>query len=178
MPYVKPLAAFALLVLLAGCAPDVPEAPADDPAEAETGWQVNVAEPEEGEAEEGTILLTRHAEADGSDGYPPRLVLGCEDGVTEAYVEWGVGLGAAEIPVTYHVDDAPPQAARWRVSDDGEAAGLWADSVSVPFLRTLLGHGRLTAAVAPASGPALTGTFVLAGLDSLIAPVQTACEWD
>jgi len=168
---------FVSLALLTGCAADAPEGQADVPlSEVDEGWVVHEAEPEAGEDHPGSLLLTRRAEP--GEGPRPRLVLGCEEGVTLAYVEWGTDLGAGDLAVTYRLDGGPEQAARWRVSDDREAAGLWADSTSVPFVRSLLGHDRLSMDVTPKGGGPLAGRFALDGLDSLVAPVQVLCGWE
>lgn len=163
-----------LFVLLAGCrSGDRPDEAEATPDEAD-GWQVHIAETEAGEDHPGSVLLTRRAEGNET-AFRPRLVLGCEEGVMRAYVEWGSGLGTGETPVTARVDDEPAQALRWRVSEDGEAAGLWDDQASASFIRTLLGHDRLTLQVTPEGARARTDAFALAGLDSLIVPAQQTC---
>jgi len=168
----KWLPALAALAVCSGCTPDAPEEPAAPQPVSDEGWRVHVAGQEAGEDHPGSVLLTRRAEAGGA-----RLVLGCEEGATQAYVEWAVPLGEDDVAVTYRVDDAPAQAARWRISDDREAAGLWDDSTSVPFLRALLGRGRLTTEVTPEGGSPITSRFDLRGLDSLVVPVQERCGW-
>jgi type VI secretion system VasI family protein len=173
-----PRALACVLLLLAGCAAEPPDEVEAPPVAAE-GWQVHEAGVEADEDHPGSVLLTRRAGGAASGAFRPRLVLGCEEGVTLAYVEWGTPLGdAAEVPVQVRVDDAPEQPLRWQRSHDGEAAGLWDDSTSVPFLRTLLGHARLATRVTPAGAAPLTATFALDGLDSLIVPVRALCGWE
>lgn len=172
-----PRALLLLLAVLIACAPEAPEAPPDTAPEVEEGWRVHVAGPEAGEDHPGSVLLTRRAEEEGPAGYHPRLVLGCEEGVTQAYVEWAVPLGAGVLPVRYRLDEGAPRSDRWPISADGEAAGLWGDSTSVPFIRALLGHGHLDMAVTPADGQPLGSRFGLGGLDSLVVGVQERCGW-
>jgi hypothetical protein len=162
-----------LLVLLAGCAPDAAE---EAIAPIEEEWQVHVAGPEAGEDHPGSVLLTRRAEGTDEGGaFRPRLVLGCEEGVMVAYVEWGTPLGEGEVPVTYRLDEGAEQAAQWRASADGEAAGLWEDRGSTPFIRGLLGRERLAVRVTPGGGGEQAATFALGGLDSLLAQAQRTC---
>jgi hypothetical protein len=158
--------------VLAGCAAD---APANGGVQEDEGWQVHVAGPEAGEDHPGSVLLTRQALGVREGAFRPRLVLGCEEGVMQAYVEWGADLGTGEVPVAVRLDDGPEQALRWRVSQDREAAGLWHDSLSGPFIRALLGHARLTARATPDGTSPLVGTFPLDGLDGLIGQVQQVC---
>lgn len=169
--------AIAALALAAGCTPDVPEEARDTAPAGEEGWRVHVAGPEAGEDHPGSVLLTRRSEDEGAAGARPRLVLGCEEGVTQAYVEWAVPLGAGALPVTYRLDEADARADRWPVSADGEAAGLWGDSTSVPFIRALLGRDHLVMEVTPADGRLIASRFTLGGLDSLVAAVQERCGW-
>ena len=175
----RPLAAALCALVLIGCSPDAPEVPdAPDEAGADAGWRVHVAGPEAGEEHPGSVLLTRRADAAGDVGYRPRLVLGCEEGVTRAYVEWGTPLGSGTLAVAYRVDDGPARSARWQISDDGEAAGLWGDRESVPFIRALLGRGHVATEVTPLGGRAVTSRFALGGLDSLVVSVQERCGWE
>lgn len=169
-----------VLVLAVGCAPDAPEGTPTGALEEELeeeGWRVHVAGPEAGEDHPGSVLLTRRAEDDGVGGYRPRLVLGCEEGVTQAYVEWGTPLGADTLSVVYRVDGGEARTARWPVSTDGEAAGLWTDRTSVPFIRALAGRDLLTLEVAPRDGPPVTSRLEVGALDSLVAQVQERCGW-
>jgi len=160
-----PLALLVVLLLaLTGCAREEPPA-------TPTVWRVHRAEAAEGHPAE--VMLTRTAEG----AAPPRLVIGCLDEATSAYVEWGRRLGEGPVSVVLRLGDGAEQAAEWVASADGEAVGLWADSVSVPFVRSLVGPPSLHVRTADARGEPLDATFALNGLGDLVGEVATLCAW-
>ena len=172
-----PIRAVALIGVLAawGCGHSQDEVPRTRFAEdASDHWRIHLAESTDDESAE--MMLTRlSASSQQREALPARLVLACIDERLQVYIEWDTDLGQAPIPVRVQVDQEPAREGYWQPSGDGDAAGLWTDSTSLPLLHGLIGRDTLFVQVHPEGVLPRQATFALSGLDSLAVPMQQMC---
>lgn len=165
-----PLRPRALLVLalgLSACA-----RPADPPPDGAEAWRT-LTQTDSAGTVLGTVVI-RDADPVAGERLPPSLLLRCSDDAFAVYIDWRTPLSADPVPVTYALDDAPEQTARWTTSADSTAAGLWTAPDAARFVREMTRHERMRVAVETAAG-AETWDFPLGGLAEASGPVREMC---
>ena len=79
--------------------------------------------------------------------------------------------------ITYRVDKRPAQTKAFLESNNHEALGLWGVSEAIPFIKGLFGAERLFVRAIPYNESAVSGEFVVGGLENAIKPLRQACGW-
>lgn len=108
------------------------------------------------------------------------LLLRCLENTTNLYVKMN-GHFLADIQgygnVRYRIDDRQPATLRMKESTDNEALGLWSGGQSIPVIRRMFGHDKVTMQVTPFNQSPVTVSFPITGLEETIAPLRQACHW-
>lgn len=107
----------------------------------------------------------------------PSLHLRCHERTTTLYVAGKWYLGSQPVQVMIRFDQDKPIQQSWQVSSDNEAAGLWAGSVSIPFVKAMLTKETMLLRLAPYNDSAREMAFTIAGLSKVIEPLRKACGW-
>ncbi|WP_321385254.1 type VI secretion system-associated protein TagO [Rhizobium sp.] len=103
----------------------------------------------------------------------------CEEKVTTVYFTLGdfmsdiQGYGT----IRYRVDKEKAQKKNFLVSTDNEALGLWSSKSSIPFLKQILGHKKLTTEITAYNASPTISEFDLAGLEGAVGPLRKNCGW-
>ncbi|HUO81275.1 MAG TPA: type VI secretion system-associated protein TagO [Gammaproteobacteria bacterium] len=125
-----------------------------------------------------TVLLTLSADAGASpDGKAVVLVLRCESGDTDAYINWHTPLrkDREDVEVLYRIGNAAAVTEEWRVSTNNTATFFAGDDER--FIESLLRAPQLVAQVVPANATPIRAEFDLAGLGDAIQPLRQTCGW-
>lgn len=113
-------------------------------------------------------------------GTPMRVSLHirCRERVTNLFVagDWFLGT-ARPISMMLRLDQDKPMQQSWEPSSNGKAAGLWAGSTAVPFIKSLLGKETLLVRLAPYNEAPKEMAFTVSGLAKVIEPLRKACGW-
>lgn len=129
-----------------------------------------------------TVVLRQRADeevrARYGQTYRPSLLIRCMENSTGLYINYGFFLTTGSMTVTTRVDKEDARKARWNVSTDYEAVGLWRGGQAIPFIKSLLGKDRLFVRVQPHGESYVDVTFSLDGLDDRIHSVAKTCRWD
>jgi type VI secretion system protein VasI len=112
--------------------------------------------------------------------YGTTINIRCEEKVTTIYFTLGSAF-MADIEgygnIRYRLDQEKAQKKAFEVSTDNEALGLWSGKSSIPFLKQLIGHRRLTTQITAYNESATTSQFDLAGLADALEPLRRNCGW-
>jgi type VI secretion system protein VasI len=108
------------------------------------------------------------------------LYLRCKEGVTSVFVVFSdqrlsddEGHGTVDL----RIDNGSPFERDMRVSDGGDALGLWSGSEPIRFIRSLLDAETLVVRVDPMEGGPITAIFEISGIEAAVIPVSEACGW-
>lgn len=131
-----------------------------------------------------TVLLRTRAQEPVAGRFnriaTPTLVLRCLENTTVAYINFD-GLHMTDIQnygqVTFRVDKQKAFSLRTRNSTDNKALGLWSGNSAIPFIKRLYGGNTLLVQATPFNDSPVTFSLNIAGLESAIQPLRTACKW-
>ena len=120
------------------------------------------------------ILTLEAADARSILNDAPLLVLRCQSGKTEAYINWDDYLGSTAM-VTIRFGDTAAVTSEWLISSNNESTfprqgGEW-------FAKRLLRVDRLVAQVTPYNANPVTAVFDVRGLDFAIPTLRETCAW-
>jgi hypothetical protein len=123
------------------------------------------------------VILSNEASSGRvSLGDAPTLLLRCQKGRSEAYINWGTYLGSdGTIAVSYRIGSAPQQRSRWGMSTSNRATFF--PGRDIDFIKSLVEADRLVAQVTPYSESPVTAIFDLAGIQDHIGKLREACGW-
>ncbi len=113
----------------------------------------------------------------GALHYEPLLVITCREDRTTLYVSYEEFIGSGGATVKVRFDSEPAKSLRWQTANSGDAVGLWGGARSIPFIKSMYGHDKLTIRVTPYSASSRTATFDIAGVLEAVGPVAEACHW-
>ena len=123
-----------------------------------------------------TVVLALQADSgESSWGKPIVIVLRCQSGKTELYINWNDYLGS-EAEVLCRVGKAKAETRKWSLSTDSQAT--FYPGAAVSFIRRLLLVNQLVCQVTPYGEGPTTAVFDLKGLGNAIAPLKETCGWD
>lgn len=106
---------------------------------------------------------------------PVTLILRCQSGRIEAYINWGVNLGRSAI-VTWRAGAGRATAEQWTVSTDG--LSTFCPSNEEALVRQMMRVDRFVARVTPPGGTPITAVFVMDGIGDAVGPLLAACGGD
>jgi hypothetical protein len=110
------------------------------------------------------------------------LVLRCQSGVTEAYINWGSYL-ADETTVTWRIGSAPSVTSEWSESSDNTRTFFpsWTSqptaSSPIKFIRTLMATDQFVARILPYMEDPITAVFDVRGLAAAVQRLKVPCGW-
>ncbi|MDP3197647.1 type VI secretion system-associated protein TagO [Tabrizicola sp.] len=111
---------------------------------------------------------------------PAFMYLRCMENTTSAYL-WINELFLSDIQgygvVDYRIDDRKASKLRAESSTDNKALGVWSGGKAIPFIKEMLGGGRIAFRATPFNESPVEFTFDLTGLDAAVAPLREACAW-
>lgn len=107
----------------------------------------------------------------------PTLILRCRDGNTALYIATDDYLGVEPVPVSWRIDGAPTERARWKPSSNYQAAGLWQGRAAVPLIRRLAEGRQLLVRFERPNAPPLLSSFDLDGLAEHARGLAATCGW-
>jgi hypothetical protein len=151
--------------------------PTPTPAPATGRWEVSEDASSFDDSKRVILTLLAENEIQGPIGsYLPALLLRCQEGVTEAFIDLGMQADVEGISDTATVrmrfDAEEAFTAQASKSTDGEALFLPAPET---FVDTLLNYDQLAFQFTPFSANPAEMTFDLRGLDEAIGPLREAC---
>ncbi|MHC4709060.1 MAG: type VI secretion system-associated protein TagO [Planctomycetota bacterium] len=122
-----------------------------------------------------TVNLALVSTSGGSTaGRPVILVLRCESGETEVYVNWRVRVASgAQVATRIGTDEVERR--RWSLSSNQQAT--FYPSNDVDFIRALMTADRFVAQVTLYSGNPVTAIFDTQGIDNAVRPLRQSCGW-
>ncbi len=109
------------------------------------------------------------------DSKYPRLVLGCREGKTNLWIDFGMNVEDGGI--VYRIDKMPAATLTMQLSSNDQALGLWEHEEAVGFAKKLLKADTLLARAIPAGGSARDAEFLITGMAEAIKPLRKACKW-
>ncbi len=111
---------------------------------------------------------------------PAMMYLRCMENTTSVYL-WINDLFLSDIQgygvVDYRIDDRKAAKLRAESSTDNKALGAWSGGEAIPFIKEMLGGGRIAFRATPYNESPVEFTFDLVGLDAAVAPLREACAW-
>ncbi len=157
------------------------EAPASEtaaPAAPETGtgsWQVTREKSAIDDSPKITAYLAPN-EAQSGGLFTKALIVRCVENTTSVIVATDdFQIGADTGGITYRIDDAPAVSARWGMSDNNSAMGLWNGGTAIPFLKALRTAKKL--AVRTEMQKRVDMTFDVTGISGVVDEIAVACNW-
>ncbi len=116
----------------------------------------------------------------GAGGVPvhPVLTVGCEQGETRVFFNFGRVMPGDSVAVYYRMGAGEIQPGELTPTPDGRRFGLWTSRLSVRFVQALYRSERLRIQVPIDGAEPLTAAFELAGFAAAAAPLREACAWE
>jgi len=106
-------------------------------------------------------------------GDPVVLVIRCQSGKINAFINWSSYLGLEQTPVTTRLGAGETKTQRWPLSTDNKASFYPGDAGA--FLEQLLSADRFVAQTTPYSESPITAVVELAGLSAAVKPLREVC---
>lgn len=112
-------------------------------------------------------------------GGPVELYVRCQSGKVEVFIWWreflgGLAVGRGSVEVTTRFDKEEPSTRKWNQSTDMQMTFVPAGAEG--FAMKLTGRSRLVAMVTPVAANPVTAVFDLAGSESAVEAVRSACR--
>jgi len=101
------------------------------------------------------------------------LVVRCQSGKINAFINWSSYLGLEQTPVTTRLGTGEAKTQRWSLSTDNKATFYPGDAAA--FLDQLLSSDRFVAQTTPYAESPITAVFDLAGLSAVVKPLREVC---
>lgn len=101
------------------------------------------------------------------------LIVRCESGKVNAFINWSSYLGLKETPVTTRLGTGEAKTQSWPLSTDKKATFYPRDAAA--FLEQLLSTDRFVAQTTPYNESPITAVFELAGLSAAVKPLREVC---
>jgi len=121
-----------------------------------------------------TVALTLGATTGESRfGDPVVLVIRCQSGQVNAYINWNSYLGLEQTPVVARLGTGEAKTQRWSLSTDKKATFYPGDAAA--FLDQLLAADRFVAQTTPYNESPITAVFELTGLSAAVKPLREVC---
>lgn len=106
---------------------------------------------------------------------PVTLVIRCQSGAIEAYINWGVDLGRAAT-VVWRAGAGRATSEQWAVSTDG--LSTFCPSNEEALAGQIMRADRFVAQVTPPGATPITAVFTLDGVEDAVGAVLAACGMD
>lgn len=156
----------------------LPTVGAEAQAEPATGfgsWQVEREKSAIDDSPKITAYLAPN-EAQSGGLFAKALIVRCVENTTSVIVATDdFQIGAETGGITYRIDSSPAVTARWAMSDNNSAMGLWNGSTAIPFLKSLRDAKKL--AVRTEMQKRVDMTFDVTGISAVLDEVAKACNW-
>lgn len=109
------------------------------------------------------------------------LIVRCMENTTAVYFSTGCHMTSSRYnnygDVTYRLDDQKSKTKRFQDSTDNKALGLWRGSLSIPFLKEMLGKQKMLVRMTPYGESAFTAEFDISNIEKEIEPLRKSCGW-
>ena len=157
-------------------------APSGDPAPNLGRWKITEDKSAFDDSRTVVLSIESNETVRGQFGAPGPAVmyLRCMENTTSAYL-WINDLFLSDIQgygvVDYRIDDRKAAKLRAESSTDSKALGAWSGGEAIPFIKDMLGGGRIAFRATPFNESPVEFTFDLTGLDAAVAPLREACAW-
>ncbi len=101
------------------------------------------------------------------------LIVRCESGKINAFINWSSYLGLEQTPVITRLGNGDAKNQKWPLSTDKKATFYPGDAGA--FLEQLLTADRFVAQTTPYNESPITAVFELAGLAAAVKPLREVC---
>lgn len=101
-----------------------------------------------------------------------QLMLRCDGGKFQAYVNWPSFLGMEDVDVRYRIGESPIRSASWGISTDGTAAFIYNPT---SFVTYLYGQRELAIGMKSWGKTEQSVTFDVTGIENVIKRLQDGC---
>ena len=136
------------------------------------GWQVSTQKNPLDDTR--TVFLSLSATTGQSRfGDAVWLVVRCQSGKINAFINWNSYLGLKDTPVTTRLGTGEVKTRDWSLSTDHKATFYPGDDAA--FLEQLLTSDRFVAQTTPYAESPITAVFELAGLSAAVKPLREVC---
>jgi hypothetical protein len=169
--FVFPFLVMALVTSLAGQrSPDSSAAPRRI-----GNWIVAHNPPQDG-GKETIVLALAASEGRRASGKVPLLMIRCESGKLDVFINWVDYLGLASGDVTMQLGSAPTERKTWKHATSNRVTFYPGNAKK--FVRTLGGVDRFTAELTPYREPPVKAVFLVQGLVDALVSLKPACDID
>jgi len=136
------------------------------------GWQVSTQKNPLDDTR--TVFLSLSATTGQSRfGDAVWLVVRCQSGKINAFINWNSYLGLEQTPVITRLGAGEAKNQKWPLSTDNKATFYPGDAAA--FLEQLLAADRFVAQTTPYSESPITAVFDVAGLSAAVKPLREVC---
>lgn len=111
----------------------------------------------------------------GRFGDSINLVVRCDKGQTDFYINWETFLGTESISITHRIGRAKAVKSSWVVSTDHKSSFFPRSPVAA--LKAMIETDSFVANVTPYSESPITATFDTSGAGEALKEIRTACKW-
>ncbi|MDA1129075.1 MAG: hypothetical protein O2913_10315 [Chloroflexi bacterium] len=120
-------------------------------------------------------ILTLAVSGESRFGEPIRMYIGCiQPDFFSVHFSWDTFIDLDSTVVTYRIDSQDSQTSSWSLLSDGDLTYL-SGATAKSFVISLWGGKQLLARVLPYSGPPLTATFDITGIEEAAKPIFEGC---
>jgi hypothetical protein len=138
-------------------------------------WIVARDRPQDG-GEETVVLAVAANEGRRASGKIPLLMIRCEGGKLNVFINWIDYLGLASGVVTMQLGSAAAEPKRWKHATSNRATFYPGNPKK--FVRSLAGVDRFTAEITPYRESTVKAVFLLEGLADALVYLKPACDID
>ena len=136
------------------------------------GWQVSTQKNPLDDTR--TVFLSLSATTGQSQfGDAVWLIVRCQSGKIDAFINWSSYLGLEQTPVTTRLGTGEAKTQKWSLSTDNKATFYPGDDAA--FLEQLLTSDRFVAQTTPYGESPITAVFELTGLSAAVKPLREVC---